>query len=203
MIGQIYPKHLQELIDELGLLPGIGPKSAQRIAFYLLQVSPDRLLRLSSVIASLQDSTRLCSRCFNISEGELCHICASSSRDSSTICVVEDPRDVIALERSNAFRGKYHVLHGAISPIDGIGPEKLKIGELMSRIESEGIKEVIVCTNPTVEGDATAAWIARYLKDRGVQVSRIASGLPVGGDLEYADEVTLSRALSGRHAIDD
>ncbi len=200
---QIYPRHLQELIDELGLLPGIGPKSAQRIAFYLLQASPDRLLRLSSAIAVLQDSTRLCSRCFNISEEELCHICASSNRDASTVCVVEDPRDVIALERSGAFRGKYHVLHGAISPIDGIGPEKLKINELMSRIESEGIKEVIVCTNPTVEGDATAAWIARHLQGRGVQVSRIASGLPVGGDLEYADEVTLSRALSGRHVIDD
>ncbi|MHB8262243.1 MAG: recombination mediator RecR [Acidimicrobiales bacterium] len=198
----MYTRHLQSLIDELGILPGIGPKSAQRIAFYLLQSPPDRLQRLSAAVASLQENTRLCSRCFNISDGELCEVCADERRDASTVCVVEDPRDVVAIERSNSYRGRYHVLHGAISPIDGVGPERLKIAELLSRVEPEGITEVIVCTNPTVEGDATAGYIARQLKQHDVKITRIASGLPVGGDLEYADEVTLGRALAGRHTID-
>ena len=198
----MYTRHLQSLIDELGTLPGIGPKSAQRIAFFLLQSAPDRLQRLSMAVASLQENTRLCSRCFNIADSELCEICADERRDASMVCVVEDPRDVIAIERSNSYRGRYHVLHGAISPIDGVGPERLKMAELLSRMEPEGIVEVIVCTNPTVEGDATAGYIARQLKPYGVKITRIASGLPVGGDLEYADEITLGRALAGRHIID-
>ncbi len=198
----MYTRHLQSLIDELGTLPGIGPKSAQRIAFFLLQSPPDRLQRLSMAVASLQENTRLCSRCFNIADSELCEICADERRDASMVCVVEDPRDVIAIERSNSYRGRYHVLHGAISPIDGVGPERLKMAELLSRMEPEGIVEVIVCTNPTVEGDATAGYIARQLKPYGVKITRIASGLPVGGDLEYADEITLGRALAGRHIID-
>lgn len=198
----MYTRHLQSLIDELGTLPGIGPKSAQRIAFFLLQSAPDRLQRLSMAVASLQENTRLCSRCFNIADSELCEICADERRDASMVCVVEDPRDVIAIERSNSYRGRYHVLHGAISLIDGVGPERLKMAELLSRMEPEGIVEVIVCTNPTVEGDATAGYIARQLKPYGVKITRIASGLPVGGDLEYADEITLGRALAGRHIID-
>ncbi|MCL4433219.1 MAG: recombination mediator RecR [Actinobacteria bacterium] len=198
----MYTRHLQSLIDELGTLPGIGPKSAQRIAFFLLQSAPDRLQRLSMAVASLQENTRLCSRCFNIADSELCEICADERRDASMVCVVEDPRDVIAIERSNSYRGRYHVLHGAISLIDGVGPERLKMAELLSRMEPEGIVEVIVCTNPTVEGDATAGYIARQLKPYGIKITRIASGLPVGGDLEYADEVTLGRALAGRHIID-
>jgi len=198
----LYTRHLQSLIDELGTLPGIGPKSAQRIAFFLLQSAPDRLQRLSMAVASLQENTRLCSRCFNIADSELCEICADERRDASMVCVVEDPRDVIAIERSNSYRGRYHVLHGAISLIDGVGPERLKMAELLSRMEPEGIVEVIVCTNPTVEGDATAGYIARQLKPYGIKITRIASGLPVGGDLEYADEVTLGRALAGRHIID-
>ncbi len=198
----MYTRHLQSLIDELGALPGIGPKSAQRIAFYLLQSPPDKLRRLSTAVASLQENTRLCSRCFNISDGELCEVCADDRRDAFVVCVVEDPRDVVAIERSNSYRGRYHVLHGAISPIDGVGPERLKMAELLSRVEPEGITEIIVCTNPTVEGDATAGYIARQLKQHDVKITRIASGLPVGGDLEYADEVTLGRALAGRHIID-
>ncbi len=196
------PGHLQSLVDELGALPGIGPKSAQRIAFHLLQAPPDQLRRLSDAVASLQEGTRLCSRCFNISDSELCAACSDPARDASAVCVVEDPKDVIAIERSGSFRGRYHVLHGALNLIDGVGPDRLKMAELLSRLEPEGITEVILCTNPTVEGDATAAYLARQLKPLGVRVTRIASGLPVGGDIEYADEVTLGRALAGRHEMD-
>ena len=197
-----YAAPVQALIDELGRLPGVGPKSAQRIAFYLLQVAPEDANRLARVVTEAKERITWCRRCFNISEGELCGFCVDERRDATLVCVVQDPRDIVAIERTREFRGRYHVLQGAISPIHGIGPDKLRIAELMRRITDEGIAEVILATNPDIEGDATAMYLAERLKPIDVRVTRIASGLPVGGDLEYADEVTLGRALEGRRELD-
>jgi recombination protein RecR len=200
----MYAATVQELIDELGRLPGIGPKSAQRIAFYLLKLPPEDALRLAQAITVVKERVSWCRRCYNIAEGgdtAECDICADPRRDPSLVCVVEEPRDVVAVEKTREFAGRYHVLQGAISPIDGIGPDRLRIRELLARIDNEGIKEVILCTNPNIEGDATALYLASLLKDLPVKVTRIASGLPVGGDLEYADELTLGRALEGRREV--
>ncbi len=197
-----YTPPVQALIDELGRLPGIGPKSAQRIAFHLLKVPADDVARLAHAISDAKARVRFCERCFNVAESSLCPICEDPSRDPSLVCVVEESRDVVALERTGEFRGRYHVLLGAMSPLEGIGPEQLKIRELVARIEPEGIREVILCTNPNTEGEVTAMYLARLLKPLGLTVSRIASGLPVGGDLEYADELTLGRALEGRRAVE-
>jgi recombination protein RecR len=198
----VYAGPVQDLIDEFGRLPGIGPKSAQRIAFYLLKVSKEDALRLARTISEVKEKVRFCTRCFNISEAEQCAICADPRRDSSVICVVEEPRDLVAVEKTGEFKGRYHVLQGAISPIEGVGPEQLRVRELLDRIGNEGIEEVILCTNPNLEGEATALYLGRLLKPLGLRVTRIASGLPVGGDLEYADELTLGRALEGRRDLD-
>ncbi|TML39125.1 MAG: recombination protein RecR [Actinobacteria bacterium] len=198
----MYAAPVQELIDELGRLPGIGPKSAQRIAFHLLKLSPEDALRLAAAISAVKERIRFCTRCFNVSEGELCELCTDSRRDPTLVCVVEEPRDIVAVEKTQEFRGQYHVLQGAISPIEGIGPDQLRVRELLSRIETEGVAEVILCTNPNLEGEATAMYLARLLKPLGLRVTRIASGLPVGGDLEYADELTLGRALEGRREVE-
>jgi recombination protein RecR len=197
----VYEGVMQTLIDELGRLPGIGPKSAQRIAFYLLKVDATDAKRLARAIEDAKDRVTWCRRCFNISEGELCGFCLDERRDRHLVCVVEEPRDIVAVERTGEFRGRYHVLQGAISPIEGIGPEQLRIKELLARIPDEDITEVILATNPNIEGEATAMYLARLLKPAGLKVTRIASGLPVGGDLEYADEVTLGRALEGRREV--
>ena len=200
----MYAAPVQELIDELGRLPGIGPKSAQRIAFYILKAPPEDAARLASSINSAKSRVTWCRRCFNVAEGDAgaeCTICADTRRDPTVVCVVEEPRDVVAVEKTGEFRGRYHVLLGAISPIDGIGPAQLRIRELLARIDAEGITEVILCTNPNIEGDATAMYLAGLLRDLPVKVTRIASGLPVGGDLEYADELTLGRALEGRREV--
>ena len=193
---------MQSLVDELGRLPGIGPKSAQRIAFYLLKAAPEDAKRLARAVVEAKERVSWCRRCFNFAEGELCVYCRDDRRDSSLLCVVEEPRDIVAVERTQEYRGRYHVLLGAISPIEGIGPEQLKIKELLARVNDEGVKEVILATNPNIEGEATAMYLARLLKPLGLRVTRIASGLPVGGDLEYADEVTLGRALEGRREVD-
>jgi recombination protein RecR len=197
----VFAAPIQELVDELGRLPGIGPRSAQRIAFYLLEADKESALRLARAIAEVKDRIRLCERCFNVAESELCTICADSRRDRSVICVVEDPRDIIAVERTREFHGTYHVLGGALSPIDGVGPEQLRVRPLLLRLGGEGVVEVILCTNPNLEGEATAMYLARLLQPLGAKVTRIASGLPVGGDLEYADELTLGRALAGRREV--
>ena len=197
----LYEGPVQALIDELGRLPGIGPKSAQRIAFHLLRVDPADARRLAAAIVDAKERVTWCRQCFNISEGELCVYCRDDRRDSRVLCVVEEPRDIVAIERTGEFKGRYHVLQGAISPIEGVGPEQLRIKELLARIERDGVDEVILATNPNIEGEATAMYLARLLKPLGVRVTRIASGLPVGGDLEYADEVTLGRALEGRREI--
>jgi recombination protein RecR len=223
----MYGVAVQELIDELGRLPGVGPKSAQRIAFHLLKLTPVDALRLASAITVVKERVSWCRRCFNIAEGPPaapggarpdgdeppdhllapppleCDICLDERRDRTVVCVVEDPRDIVALEKTREFRGRYHVLQGAISPIDGVGPEELRIRELLARLEPEGIQEVILCTNPNIEGDATALYLASLLRTLSLRVTRIASGLPVGGDLEYADEVTLGRALEGRRDVGD
>ena len=201
-MAHTYTPPVQALIDELGRLPGIGPKSAQRIAFHLLKIPADDANRLAHAISEAKAKVRFCERCFNVSEKELCDYCTDDRRDSSIICVVEESRDIVAVERTGEFRGRYHVLLGAMSPLEGIGPEQLKIRELLTRLEPEGVEEVIVCTNPNTEGEVTAMYLARMLKPLGLKVTRIASGLPVGGDLEYADELTLGRALEGRRAID-
>ena len=193
---------MQSLVDELGRLPGIGPKSAQRIAFYLLKTAPEDAKRLARAIVEAKERVSWCRRCFNFAEGELCVYCRDDRRDSSLLCVVEEPRDIVAVERTQEYRGRYHVLLGAISPIEGIGPDQLKVKELLARVNDEGVKEVILATNPNIEGEATAMYLARLLKPLGLRVTRIASGLPVGGDLEYADEVTLGRALEGRREVD-
>ncbi len=197
-----YTPPVQALIDELGRLPGIGPKSAQRIAFHLLKVPADDANRLAHAIREAKDKVRFCERCFNVSESELCGYCTDDRRDSSIICVVEESRDIVSIEKTGEFRGRYHVLLGAMSPLEGVGPEQLKIRELLTRLGPEGVEEVIVCTNPNTEGEVTAMYLARTLKPLGLKVTRIASGLPVGGDLEYADELTLGRALEGRRPID-
>lgn len=198
----MYAGPVQDLIDELGRLPGIGPKSAQRIAFHLLKLPTQDAARLSRAIDEMKARIAFCERCFNVSEGPECGICADPRRDTHVVCVVEEPRDIVAVERTGEYRGLYHVLQGAISPIEGIGPDQLKVRELLARLEPEGITEVILCTNPNIEGEATAMYLARLLKPLGLDVTRIASGLPVGGDLEYADELTLGRALEGRRRVE-
>ncbi len=198
----IYSGPLQTLIDELGRLPGIGPKSAQRITFHLLKVAPEDALRLSDAIVAVKERITLCTRCFNVAEGGLCAVCLDDRRDKTKVCVVEDPRDIASVEKTGEFSGRYHVLQGALNPIEGIGPEQLRVRELLSRVEDERITEVILCTNPNLEGETTAMYLARLLKPMGLTVTRIASGLPVGGDLEYADELTLGRALEGRRVVD-
>jgi recombination protein RecR len=198
----VYAGAVQDLIDELGRLPGVGPKSAQRIAFHLLKLSKEDALRLARSIVEVKERVTFCTRCFNVAEGDECGICADDRRDPHVVCVVEEPRDVVAIEKTQEYRGRYHVLQGAISPIEGIGPDQLKVKELLTRLDPEGITEVILCTNPNIEGEATAMYLARLLKPLGLRVTRIASGLPVGGDLEYADELTLGRALEGRRDVD-
>ena len=191
------------MIDALARLPGVGPKSAQRIAFHLLKTDREEVARLTSAIDEARSSVGFCERCFNFSETPLCHICQDDRRDSSVVCVVEESRDVVAIEKTGQFRGRYHVLLGAINPLEGIGPEQLKVRELLMRLEPEGVGEVILCLNPNTEGDVTAMYLARILKPLGVKVTQLAMGLPVGGDLEYADEVTLGRALVGRREVGD
>jgi recombination protein RecR len=201
----VYAVAVQELIDELGRLPGVGPKSAQRIAFHLLKLPAEDALRLAGAIAIVKERVSWCRRCFNIAEGgddAECDIWRDARRDTTILCVVEEPRDLVAVEKTREFRGRYHVLQGAISPIDGVGPEQLRVRELVGRIETEGVAEIILCTNPNIEGDATALYLASLFKHLPVRVTRIASGLPVGGDLEYADELTLGRALEGRRQLD-
>jgi recombination protein RecR len=197
----VYESPVQNLIDELGRLPGVGPKSAQRIAFYLLRAPAEDARRLAAAIAEAKERVTWCRRCFNYAEGDLCRVCRDERRDSKVLCVVEEPRDIVAIERTAEFRGRYHVLQGAISPIEGIGPEQLRVKELLARVREEGTEEVIVATNPNIEGEATAMYLGRLLQPADVRVTRLASGLPVGGDLEYADEVTLGRALEGRREI--
>jgi recombination protein RecR len=198
----VYAGPVQELIDQLGRLPGVGPKSAQRIAFHLLKVGPEDALRLARAITEVKERVSFCRRCFNVADAEECDLCRDSRREAGVLCVVEEPRDVVAVEKTQEYRGRYHVLQGAISPIEGIGPEQLRVKELLDRLEPEQITEVILCTNPNIEGEATAMYLARLLKPLGVRVTRIASGLPVGGDLEYADELTLGRALEGRRELE-
>ena len=196
-----YAGPVQDLIDELGRLPGVGPKSAQRIAFHLLKLPREDALRLSRSIVEAKDRVSWCQRCFNLSEGELCGICDDDRRDGALLCVVEEPKDLVAVEKTGEYRGRYHVLQGAISPIEGIGPDQLRVKELLARLDPEGVTEVILCTNPNIEGEATAMYLGRLLTPLGIKVTRIASGLPVGGDLEYADELTLGRALEGRREL--
>jgi recombination protein RecR len=198
----VYEAAVQTLIDELGRLPGVGPKSAQRIAYYLLRSAPEDANRLALAITDAKARITWCRRCYNFAEGELCAYCRDERRDPSLLCVVEEPRDIVAIERTHEFRGRYHVLQGAISPMEGIGPEQLRIKELLRRIGEEGVSEVIVATNPNTEGEATALYLTRQLKPLGLRVTRPASGLPVGGDLEYADEITLGRAFEGRRDVD-
>ena len=200
-MDSVYTAPVQVLIDELGRLPGIGPKSAQRIAFHLLKVSQQDAVRLAEAIKEAKARIQFCQRCYNISEHAECELCTDHRRDPAALCVVEEPRDIVALERTREFRGRYHVLGGAINPIEGIGPDQLRIKELLGRIDDENVTEVICCTNPNIEGEATAMYLARLIEPLGVAVTRIASGLPVGGDLEYADELTLGRALAGRRDV--
>ncbi len=200
-MSSTYTQPVQTLIDELGRLPGVGPKSAQRIAFHLLKIPADDVERLATAITDAKARVRFCERCFNVADDTLCPICQDDGRDSSLLCVVEESRDIVALEKTGEFRGRYHVLLGSMSPLEGIGPEQLKIRELVARIEPEGVEEIILCTNPNTEGEVTAMYLARLLKPIGLNVTRIASGLPVGGDLEYADELTLGRALEGRRPV--
>ncbi len=196
----MYEGVVQDLIDELGRLPGVGPKSAQRIAFHLLQADPTDVRRLADVLIEVKARVRFCATCFNVSEAEQCRICADPRRDPTTLCVVEEYKDVVAIERTREFKGRYHVLGGAISPIDGIGPDQLRIRELLTRLADDQIGEIILATDPNLEGEATATYLTRQLRPLGLRVTRLASGLPVGGDLEYADEVTLGRAFVGRQA---
>jgi recombination protein RecR len=198
----MYEGIIQDLINELGRLPGVGPKSAQRIAFHIIQSDRVDVSRLAEVLKTVKERVKFCTTCGNISEEELCKICRDPRRDNTSICVVEESKDVIAIEKTREFKGKYHVLGGAISPIDGIGPENLRIRELMQRLAETEIAEVIIATDPNLEGEATATYLTRLIKPLGVKVSRLASGLPVGGDLEYADEVTLGRAFEGRRSYD-
>jgi len=199
----MYEGIIQDLIDELGRLPGVGPKSAQRIAFHIIQSDRVDVTRLAEILKTIKERVKFCTTCGNISEEELCRICKDPRRDNSSICVVEESKDVLAIEKTREFKGKYHVLGGAISPIDGIGPENLRIKELMTRLAQTQINEVIIATDPNLEGEATATYLTRLIKPLGVKVSRLASGLPVGGDLEYADEITLGRAFEGRRSYDN
>jgi recombination protein RecR len=197
----VYEGIVQDLIDELGRLPGIGPKGAQRIAFHILSADPVDVERLAATLQAVKARVRFCSICGNVAEEEQCRICRDPRRDLTVLCVVEEPKDVVAIERTREFRGRYHVLGGAISPIDGVGPDDLRIRELFARLSDGGITEVILATDPNLEGEATATYLARMIAPLGVEVSRLASGLPVGGDLEYADEVTLGRAFEGRRRV--
>jgi recombination protein RecR len=199
----VYEGIVQDLIDELGRLPGVGPKGAQRIAFHLLQADPVDVRRLADVLVEVKARVKFCTICFNVSEEDQCRICRDPRREAAVLCVVEEYKDVVAIERTREFRGRYHVLGGAISPIDGIGPEQLRMRELMMRLADNVVTEVILATDPNLEGEATATYLTRMLAPLDLRVTRLASGLPVGGDLEYADEVTLGRALAGRRSADD
>jgi recombination protein RecR len=198
----LYEGPVQDLIDELGRLPGVGPKGAQRIAFYLLAADPGDVRRLVDALTEVKDKVRFCTICGNVSEEDQCRVCRDPRRDLSVICVVEEPKDVVAIERTREFRGRYHVLGGAISPIEGVGPDDLRIRELMTRLADGSVTELILATDPNLEGEATATYLARLVKPMDLRVTRLASGLPVGGDLEYADEVTLGRAFEGRRLLD-
>ncbi len=200
-MSNMYEGIVQDLIDEFAKLPGVGPKGATRIAFHLLNSETTDVTRLAEVLREVKEKVRFCKQCYNVAQNELCRICADTRRDETLICVVEEPKDVLAIERTREFRGKYHVLGGAISPIDGIGPDDLRIKELMSRLSDNDIAEVILATDPNLEGEATATYLARLLSPLGLKVTRLASGLPVGGDLEYADEITLGRAFEGRRQV--
>lgn len=198
----MYDGAVQELIDELGRLPGVGPKSAQRIAFHILSADPADVEALAAALRTVKEKVHFCTICGNIAESDTCRICADPKRDVTVICVVEEPKDVIAIEKTREFRGRYHVLGGSINPIEGVGPDDLRIRELMKRLSDSTITEVILATDPNLEGEATATYLARTIAPLGIAVSRLASGLPVGGDLEYADEVTLGRAFQGRRRLD-
>nr|CAA9329893.1 MAG: RecR [uncultured Nocardioidaceae bacterium] len=198
----MYEGVVQDLIDELGRLPGIGPKSAQRIAFHVLDADPTDVRRLADVLIEVKDKVRFCQVCWNVAEDELCRICRDPRRDLSVLCVVEESKDVVAIERTREFRGRYHVLGGAISPIEGVGPDDIRVKELLQRLADGTVLEVILATDPNLEGEATATYLTRTLRPLGLRVTRLASGLPVGGDLEYADEVTLGRAFEGRRRVD-
>jgi recombination protein RecR len=197
----VYEGPIQDLIDELSRLPGIGPKSAQRLAFYIVKAPAEDARRLAEALIGAKDKVRFCRECFSVAEGELCRICRDPGRDPAVICVVEEPKDQASIERAGVVKGRYHVLGGAISPLDGIGPDDLRVQELLDRVQRNGVREVILATNPNLEGNATAMYVAALLKPSGVSVTRLASGLPVGGDLEYADEVTLGQALEGRREM--
>ena len=201
MAQSVLPRSVQRLIDEFARLPGIGPKSASRLTFYLLRATDNQALDLSSALHELKERTRLCSVCFNITEDDPCPICDDEARDAGLLCVVEEPLDVLAIERSRAYSGRYHVLHGAISPVEGIGPEDLRAAELVTRVAGGGFREIILATNPTLEGESTALYLQRRLVDHKVRLTRLARGLPVGGDLEYTDEITLGRAFEGRQDV--
>ncbi len=198
----MYEGVVQDLIDELGRLPGVGPKSAQRIAFHLLAADPTDVRRLVAALVEVKEKVRFCRTCGNVAEADECRICLDVRRDPTVLCVVEEPKDVVAIERTREFRGRYHILGGAISPIEGIGPDDLRVRELMTRLADGTITELILATDPNLEGEATATYLARLIKPMGLRVTRLASGLPVGGDLEYADEVTLGRAFEGRRLLD-
>lgn len=202
-MASAYSRSVQAMIDALSRLPGVGPKSAQRIAFHLLKSDHEEVLRLTRAVNDARASVQFCERCFNFSESSICHLCADDRRDVTSLCVVEESRDVVAIEKTGLFRGRYHVLLGAINPLEGVGPEHLKMRELLLRLQSGEVKEVILCLNPNTEGDVTTMYLARLLKPLGVKVTQLAMGLPVGGDLEYADEVTLGRALTGRREVAD
>jgi recombination protein RecR len=195
------PGPVQRLINEFSRLPGIGPKSASRLTFYLLRAADEQSTELAAALQELKETTQLCSVCFNITEEDPCNICADSGREQQLLCIVEEPLDLVAVERSRAYDGRYHVLHGAISPVEGIGPEDLKIAELIKRIENDGFEEIIIATNATLEGDSTALYLQRRLGSYALKLTRLARGLPVGGDLEYTDEITLGRALEGRQEL--
>ncbi len=201
-MASVYTPPVQTLIDELGRLPGVGPKSAQRIAFHLLKLPATDVERLASAIHDAKERVRFCERCFNVAESTLCPICSDDRRDAKILCVVEESRDIVALERTGEFRGRYHVLLGCMNPLEGIGPEQLKIRELVDRLKDEPIEEIVICTHPNTEGEVTAMYLARLLEPLGLRVTRLASGLPVGGDLEYADELTLGRAFEGRRSFE-
>jgi len=197
----VYEGAIQDLIDELGRLPGVGPKSAQRIAFHVLSADPADVTRLANSLRKVKELVRFCTTCFNVAESEQCRVCRDTRRSSEVICVVEEPKDVVAIERTGEFRGRYHVLGGAINPLEGIGPDNLRIRELLIRLGTGEVKELILATDPNTEGEATATYLAIMVKPMGIAVTRLASGLPVGGDLEYADEITLGRAFEGRRAV--
>lgn len=201
MSRNVLPRSVERLINEFARLPGIGPKTASRLTFYLLRAADDQALELASALDALKSSTQLCSLCFNITEDDPCPVCSDEGRDARLLCIVEEPLDVVAIERSRAYNGRYHVLHGAISPVEGVGPDDLKIAELIRRLEDEQFLEVIIATNATLEGDSTALYLQRRLAPQNLRLTRLARGLPVGGDLEYTDEITLGRALEGRQEM--